>query len=124
MAPSSILGRLTRALSSASRTTTLIILAAATIMGMTAAISGFGLGAERQAQMWRDTIRSRPATGKLVLVEIDARSLAALDHWPWPRSYHDLRSEEHTSELQSLMRTSYAVFCLKTQNNTNKNRHN
>src|SRR3546814_2082751 len=26
---------------------------------------------------------------------------------------NDLRSEEHTSELQSLMRTSYAVFCLK-----------
>src|SRR3546814_3182939 len=26
----------------------------------------------------------------------------------------DRRSEEHTSELQSLMRTSYAVFCLKT----------
>src|SRR3546814_8678938 len=31
------------------------------------------------------------------------------------------RSEEHTSELQSLMRTSYAVFCLK-QKNTNKNK--
>src|SRR3546814_8645259 len=32
---------------------------------------------------------------------------------------HDLaiRSEEHTSELQSLMRISYAVFCLKTQLN-------
>src|SRR3546814_10472233 len=28
-----------------------------------------------------------------------------------------LRSEEHTSELQSLMRSSYAVFCLKTKNN-------
>src|SRR3546814_1826354 len=28
------------------------------------------------------------------------------------------RSEEHTSELQSLMRISYAVFCLKTQNTT------
>src|SRR3546814_3110683 len=26
------------------------------------------------------------------------------------------RSEEHTSELQSLMRTSYAVFCLKKKN--------
>src|SRR3546814_6900418 len=26
------------------------------------------------------------------------------------------RSEEHTSELQSLMRISYAVFCLKTKN--------
>src|SRR3546814_10877614 len=29
----------------------------------------------------------------------------------------DLRSEEHTSELQSLMRTSYAVFCLKEKQN-------
>src|SRR3546814_8860647 len=29
---------------------------------------------------------------------------------------HRLRSEEHTSELQSLMRISYAVFCLKKQN--------
>src|SRR3546814_8309801 len=29
------------------------------------------------------------------------------------------RSEEHTSELQSLMRISYAVFCLKQKNNTN-----
>src|SRR3546814_2375257 len=28
----------------------------------------------------------------------------------------DRRSEEHTSELQSLMRISYAVFCLKTKN--------
>src|SRR3546814_2453114 len=31
------------------------------------------------------------------------------------------RSEEHTSELQSLMRISYAVFCLKKKNN-NKNK--
>src|SRR3546814_17749267 len=30
-------------------------------------------------------------------------------HWSFPRT----RSEEHTSELQSLMRISYAVFCLK-----------
>src|SRR3546814_1938398 len=30
------------------------------------------------------------------------------------------RSEEHTSELQSLMRTSYAVFCLKKQNKTKR----
>src|SRR3546814_4416690 len=29
-----------------------------------------------------------------------------------------IRSEEHTSELQSLMRISYAVFCLKQKNNT------
>src|SRR3546814_10220838 len=30
------------------------------------------------------------------------------------------RSEEHTSELQSLMRISYAVFCLKKKKKTNK----
>src|SRR3546814_3411630 len=34
--------------------------------------------------------------------------------------YIQSRSEEHTSELQSLMRISYAVFCLKTKNNTKK----
>src|SRR3546814_7651517 len=31
------------------------------------------------------------------------------------------RSEEHTSELQSLMRISYAVFCLKKKKNTKNN---
>src|SRR3546814_8976490 len=31
-----------------------------------------------------------------------------------------LRSEEHTSELQSLMRSSYAVFCLKKKKTTKK----
>src|SRR3546814_6500582 len=40
----------------------------------------------------------------------------------------DFRSEEHTSELQSLMRISYAVFCLKKQdhliiNVTRQNHH-
>src|SRR3546814_5101481 len=32
------------------------------------------------------------------------------------RKHANLRSEEHTSELQSLMRISYAVFCLKKKN--------
>src|SRR3546814_10809540 len=34
------------------------------------------------------------------------------------------RSEEHTSELQSLMRISYAVFCLKKKKNKNKHSNN
>src|SRR3546814_3393291 len=34
------------------------------------------------------------------------------------------RSEEHTSELQSLMRISYAVFCLKTKNKYSNNNNN
>src|SRR3546814_7865789 len=36
------------------------------------------------------------------------------------RNRFAIRSEEHTSELQSLMRISYAVFCLKKKKNTNK----
>src|SRR3546814_10707863 len=34
------------------------------------------------------------------------------------------RSEEHTSELQSLMRISYAVFCLKKKKNIQHNKYN
>src|SRR3546814_3844749 len=34
------------------------------------------------------------------------------------------RSEEHTSELQSLMRISYAVFCLKKKNTNSQDRNN
>src|SRR3546814_8032233 len=38
------------------------------------------------------------------------------NHMPGPLPHNRLqRSEEHTSELQSLMRISYAVFCLKKQ---------
>src|SRR3546814_10135480 len=36
-------------------------------------------------------------------------------------SHTTVRSEEHTSELQSLMRISYAVFCLKKQRTTENN---
>src|SRR3546814_10581389 len=36
------------------------------------------------------------------------------------RRFRGGRSEEHTSELQSLMRISYAVFCLKKKTNTNE----
>src|SRR3546814_9365679 len=41
---------------------------------------------------------------------------------PWADSATDApeRSEEHTSELQSLMRISYAVFCLKNTNHTKR----
>src|SRR3546814_8974451 len=37
------------------------------------------------------------------------------------QALHVLRSEEHTSELQSLMRISYAVFCLKKKTNNINN---
>src|SRR3546814_6252674 len=40
---------------------------------------------------------------------------------PRQQGRHFQRSEEHTSELQSLMRISYAVFCLKTKKIIKKN---
>src|SRR3546814_2653597 len=47
------------------------------------------------------------------------RELAQLILDKQVRMGRPLRSEEHTSELQSLMRTSYAVFCLKKKKHNN-----
>src|SRR3546814_4759851 len=57
------------------------------------------LGTEAQKKAWLGKMASGEAIGAVCLTEPSAGS--------------DLRSEEHTSELQSLMRISYAVFCLK-----------
>src|SRR3546814_1145968 len=46
--------------------------------------------------------------------EIESAHASFVNHNDIPRS------EEHTSELQSLMRISYAVFCLKKKNKNNK----
>src|SRR3546814_3847846 len=50
----------------------------------------------------------------------DALDANGLSTWKTPGHAPHLtaRSEEHTSELQSLMRTSYAVFCLKNHSTT------
>src|SRR3546814_5032633 len=45
---------------------------------------------------------------------------AGADATTYPDGGSRLRSEEHTSELQSLMRHSYAVFCLKKKKQTKK----
>src|SRR3546814_4666665 len=49
---------------------------------------------------------------RFVLADLKARLQVGWAHLDWAIKRH-LRSEEHTSELQSLMRISYAVFCLK-----------
>src|SRR3546814_7773168 len=53
--------------------------------------------------------RSPSASGRMC--SRDGLNPAFLHHM------HCVRSEEHTSELQSLMRISYAVFCLKKKKN-------
>src|SRR3546814_7163593 len=66
--------------------------------------------------------RARISTGRQGLVNRGQHGLA---RWRRPA----VRSEEHTSELQSLMRSSYAVFCFKKKktkqtNLTNKSSKN
>src|SRR3546814_5800331 len=75
-------------------------------------------------------------TGEIFNLFADTRLAAIAPRIAWGivNSFHKVaqqlsrqeRSEEHTSELQSLMRISYAVFCLKKKKKTNhkyKQRH-
>src|SRR3546814_9946609 len=57
--------------------------------------------------------------GRISFLNIRGRSSALRKHLTaWSGAASSSRSEEHTSELQSLMRISYAVFCLKKKNKT------
>src|SRR3546814_3765860 len=70
-------------------------------------------GAEAAGQVYRALfIRVSPSTPRDVLEEFE-RDLLRM-----PTHISSIRSEEHTSELQSLMRISYAVFCLKKKSTT------
>src|SRR3546814_10395658 len=61
----------------------------------------------------RRHFRRGPVAGAVRKPHVQCRQQ---DHGQWLQSA--CRSEEHTSELQSLMRISYAVFCLKKKKNT------
>src|SRR3546814_3016978 len=75
---------------------------------------GFGVG-DRDPREARDPLYGCGVYGHAAA----ASRAAALHAMLFERVTHRnaARSEEHTSELQSLMRSSYAVFCLKNQNN-------
>src|SRR3546814_8259288 len=69
---------------------------------------------EQQIHALQKVVTLEPYVQIPILEDANAE-IVALDHG-WQRSAHACRigrSEEHTSELQSLMRISYAVFCLK-----------
>src|SRR3546814_5799512 len=64
------------------------------------------------------TAVERTAAGEPAVV-VHRHADGTVESHPAPQATpaeHDHRSEEHTSELQSLMRTSYAGFCLKKKN--------
>src|SRR3546814_9706307 len=62
------------------------------------------------AQFWSVYVPSNPDEAQAVQQTIEQIDVMKRLVARYP---DDLRSEEHTSELQSLMRISYAVFCLK-----------
>ena len=73
---------------STQRSSNLQLIGAAAFLGLFLTTTGIGSGVDRDLQLWRNWVRARPATGRLTLVEIDARSLEAIAHWPWPRRLH------------------------------------
>src|SRR3546814_9909100 len=56
------------------------------------------------------------------IMQVEGARDVAVEFFTMSKSYN--RSEEHTSELQSLMRNSYAVFCLKKKKYTQQPPHN
>src|SRR3546814_8636525 len=69
-------------------------------------------GALRRTPVARDTQVATPPFGRNSLLSKSAKRTISLTSLVSSWSFRS-RSEEHTSELQSLMRISYAVFCLK-----------
>src|SRR3546814_4532264 len=67
-------------------------------------------------------IRQRPGKGNAVFITLEDET-GIINVLVWARLFElfrspIMRSEEHTSELQSLMRISYAVLCLKKKDKT------
>src|SRR3546814_2843995 len=54
--------------------------------------------------------------GEDVMRQVERQVMLRIIDTKWREHLYEMRSEEHTSELQSLMRISYAVFCLKKKN--------
>src|SRR3546814_3993881 len=77
-----------------------------------------GKGGDARPRAVNEDERRQARVTSFDIIGVDAvRDDRLADFW-----IAHFRSEEHTSELQSLMRISYAVFCLKTKKNTNSHR--
>jgi EAL domain-containing protein (putative c-di-GMP-specific phosphodiesterase class I)/CHASE2 domain-containing sensor protein len=64
------------------------IVAIAALAGLAMLAGGEGRALDQQLRMLRDGLRSHAASGQVEIVEIDEKSLASIDKWPWPRGIH------------------------------------
>src|SRR3546814_4386354 len=82
---------------------------------------GIDIGAHRQGVACRDRQCASGAPsiqriGTLAHIRVPVLAKGGIKPCAPGRGGQHVRSDEHTSELQSLMRNSYAVFCLKKKN--------
>src|SRR3546814_1042631 len=87
---------------------------------MAAEVAAFISECQPVAQRFLRTLNRDLAGRGAALLALFALFLAVASWLSDDRRPRSARSEEHTSELQSLMRISYAVFCLKKKKNQHK----
>src|SRR3546814_8377188 len=85
--------------------------------------------AEMPSSAWMPVGMPRPLSSTLTdpslfnVISTRSQCPASASSIALSETSNTMRSEEHTSELQSLMRISYAVFCMKNKNNVQNLSH-
>src|SRR3546814_4109047 len=90
-----------------------------------ALLAGYGLASALAIMLARrgnDRNMLSSIVGDFAGMPVLMKRLALVQFFSWSALFI-MRSEEHTSELQSLMRCSYAVFCLNKKTNEHTSKH-
>src|SRR5215207_6463310 len=66
------------------------------LAGLIFGLIGFGEVPEDLLRAGRNRLHTHQASGDIVLVSVDDKSLRAVGHWPWPRSTHAKLADELT----------------------------
>lgn len=67
------------------------------VAGILLLMMGVGESLDRFLRAERDALRTHDASGEIHIIEIDARSLAEIDKWPWPRRLHAMAVDRLTA---------------------------
>lgn len=83
----------TRITSALMRRSYIIILAVSCFIGVFAALTGVTMGIDAKTQKLREKVMAKNATGDIMIVAIDDKSIKEMQAWPWPRSTHGQLAE-------------------------------